>query len=225
MRTGDAAEYVRARTLFVEALEAVQADDRVPACPAWTVHDLLAHQVHQLAGACDGTFPLAEAIAALSAATSDERGTALRRQQAWIDDGVRSLRARDIGDLVDAWADLTDDAPAIALEGLLPDLAVHLFDLLGVVGDRSHRSDPLVFAALRFWAAQADARVRLAGGDGLRLVVHDGPSIGEADAEVNASGTAFELLRTITGRRSRQQCRDEVDAIAVYGWRDTPLDE
>jgi hypothetical protein len=225
MRTGDAAEYVRARTLFVEVLEAVHANDRVPACPAWTVHELLAHQVHQLAGACDGIFPLSDAIAALGAATDDERAAALRRQQAWIDDGVQSLQSRDLRRLVDEWADLTDTAPAIALEGLLPDLAVHLFDLVGVAGERSHRSDPLVFAALRFWAAQADARVRLAGQGGLRLVVHDGPSIGEADAEVSVSGTAFELLRTITGRRSRQQCRDVVDALAVYSWRDTPLDE
>jgi hypothetical protein len=225
VRTGDAAEYVRARTLFIEALAAVHADDRVPACPAWTVHELLAHQVHQLTGACDGTFPLSDAIAALGASTDDERATALRRQQAWIDVGVGSLRARDIPRLVDQWADLTDTAPAIALDGLLPDLAVHLFDLLGVAGNRSHRAEPLVFAALRFWAAQADVRVRLAGQGGLRLVVHDGPSIGEADAEVSVSGTAFELLRAVTGRRSRHQCRDGVDALAVYGWRDTPLDE
>ena len=212
-------------TLFVEALHTVDANDLVPACPAWTVHELLAHQVHQLAGACNGTFPVTDAIAALSASTDDERATALGRQHAWIDDGVRSLRSRDLPELVDQWADLTDTAPAIALEGLLPDVAVHLFDLLGVDGNHAHRSEPLVFAALRFWAAQADVRVRHAGQAGLRLVVHDGPSIGGDDAEVTVSGTAFELLRTITGRRARQQCRDGVESLAVYGWRDTPLDE
>lgn len=233
-RTGDGARYGEARALFVEALDSVHSAARVPACPAWSVVDLLAHQVHQLAGAGDGTFPVLDALAALVAPTADERRAASARQQDWIARGVQRWRRRPVPSLVEEWAALADDAPEIALAGLLPDLAVHLFDLLGAAGNRSHRDHPLVVDALRFWLGQADARVRLAGPGGLRLVIDHGPSIGEPDAELTVSGSGFELLRTITGRRSRSQrallrwtpdTTGAVEPVALYGWRDIPLDE
>jgi hypothetical protein len=226
--------YREARDAFVDVLGSVDALTLVPACPAWSVHDLVAHQVHQLEGACDGTFPVVDAIAALGSPDPAERRAAAFRQERWIDLGVRALEAHDVPRLVEDWARLANDAPDAVLVALLPDVAVHLFDLLGAVGSPSHRDHPLVFEALTFWAGYSDARVRLAGYAGLRLDLDDESCIGDSSAAVVVPGDAFELLRVITGRRSRGQVAalkragpnpNAIDAMSVYGWRDAPLRE
>ena len=58
--------YRKAREHFINLAGTVDPGATVPACPDWTVLELLAHQVHQLAGALDGSFPIADALAAVS---------------------------------------------------------------------------------------------------------------------------------------------------------------
>lgn len=226
--------YREARCAFVKSLDQGVAHLRVPACPAWTVHDLLAHQVHQLAGASDRTFPIVDAVTALAAKDPGERESARRRQEQWIERGVARLRRHGWSRLLRRWRSLVDSAPEVALEGLFPDIVVHLFDLHGVSAVRSDRDRPFVVEALRFWAEYADGHVRNAGRAGLRLDVSDSIRIGSEDAEVVIAGDAFELLRTITGRRSLDQAtarlggvddRESIQVVAVYGWRDTALEE
>jgi hypothetical protein len=226
--------YRDAHRLFLEALDAVAPDTVVPACPRWLVRHLLAHQVHQLIGACDGSFPVTDSIDAIAAADPAVRRAAAARQGRWIDEGVRRLQCSDVAALTTHWRSVIDDAPDVVLDALVPDLGVHLFDLLGAAADLSHRQHPIVMEALRFWADQADRRVRLLGTAGLRLEVRGSAPIGDPEAEVVVAGDAFELLRAIAGRRHRaeaaailQQITEPAiaDAIALYGWRDTPLDE
>jgi hypothetical protein len=232
--TPTSAEMYRAvLAAFAAATATVDADTRVPACPAWTVHELLAHQVHQLSGMCDGTFPLEAGLAALTAPTAAARAKGAREQQAWIDRGVAATRAAPVATLLADWSSLAGQASPSALAGLLPDV-VHLFDLLGTSRATTHRDEPHVGRALEFWGAMADVRLRTAGHDGLRLRVIDGSDIGNPDAAVVVAGTGFELLRTITGRRARTQARAlelvsgdpaALDDLALYGWRATALDE
>src|SRR4051794_40090948 len=151
---------------FVAALGSTPERARVPACPLWDAHDLLAHLVHQLQAANDGTFPVDDAMDALTAPTSAEGSRALERQEAWIETGVEALRLRPKETLVEYWQRLAEGALPQALAALAPDIVVHLFDLLGVKGDRRYRDEPFVAGALRFWAPVAIDRVRSATGMG-----------------------------------------------------------
>jgi hypothetical protein len=192
--------YRRAMVLFIEALAVAEDGMPVPACPAWTVRDLLAHQVHQLAAACDGSFPITDAMARLTAPEVSERREAGARQDAWIGKGLDARRGHSTAALIEEWTSLVALAPDEVLDALVPDVVVHLHDLLGAIGSRAHRSDAMVEEALRFWAAQAKY-------------------------EPTGDESAFELLRSITGRRSRSQAPSLPPYIAVYGWRADPLDE
>lgn len=193
--------YDRARAHFIAALERCQPAQVVPACPGWTVHDLLAHQVHQLHGALSGSFPIDDALAAIMSTDPRPRAAARERQDEWTRAGIDRLRGRSLSSLVDQWDALCEQSDPAVRGALVPDLVVHLFDLLGVVPSRELRDDPMVEEALTFWKGCAPG-------------AHAVP---EQDA--------FELLRVLTGRRSKEQAPWAPDDLAVYGWRRTPLDE
>ena len=221
--------YREAREHFIDLAGTVDGGATVPACPDWTVLELLAHQVHQLAGALDGSFPIADALAAVS---GDRQ--ALNRQQVWIDDGVQRWCQNGTRDLCDAWATLVADAPPVVLDGLLPDIVVHLFDLAGAAASKKYRREPMVTDAVRFWSTTAGERLAHLGYDGPLLQLGSGVAIGRPDAGVQIVGSPFEVLRLLTGRRARDQARIlvqrapdavSIDALSAYGWRDSPLVE
>jgi uncharacterized protein (TIGR03083 family) len=193
--------YDVARRQFTAIVRDAAATTVVPACPDWTVQDLLAHQVHQLSGASDGSFPAADSIERLSGANASTRHTAEERQEAWIRSGVAEWSTRSTRELLQAWSQLSNTAPREVLDALVPDVVVHLVDLQGAVGVSGARDDALVSRALEFWASIAGVAVP-----------------GGADER-------FELLRVITGRRSRSQAPDIGEAVALYGWREDDLVE
>jgi uncharacterized protein (TIGR03083 family) len=221
--------YLDIRHLFVGQAASIEAAVGVPACPGWDVHDLIAHQVHQLSSACDGTFPVQDALDAIAGADPARRREARARQDRCIAGGVAQLTVE--------WDALTPGAPTAAFAGLFPDLAVHFFDLLGSVGHAGYRDEAFVVAALRFWARYCEIRLQQAGRGPVRLELatsgREGP-IGPVDAPLVVAGTPFELLRSIVGRRSVRQAdalrwegADEVarECFSVYGWRVHDLDE
>jgi hypothetical protein len=193
--------YHEAKDAFSDALRLVSPDVPVPACRGWVVRDLLAHQVHQLTGALDGSFPLEDALQRLTARGPTERTAAGKRQDAWIAAGVARFRRQPIIELEETWTRLASDAPALVLDALVPDVVVHLFDLLGVLRSTELRDHPMVEEALAFWADAAEVPI---------------PEDG---------AMRFEALRAITGRRSREQVRWLKDDAALYGWRPEPLEE
>jgi|SRR5947209_5734638 len=232
--------YHEGHDLFVDALLSAPDDAPVPACPSWDVHDLLAHQVLQLEAAHDGTFPFEDAMSAIVAPTPEERVQALQRQERWIATGVARARSAARDGLLARWGDLTDNAVPQALGGLFPDLAVHLYDLLGALHSTQHRHHDLIAAALEFWTPFAIERVRLDTGCNIRVDIAD-PREGRSrqrdclDGDVIVTASAFELLRVVTGRRARSQAAgvlqwsvlDDriVAALPLYGWRAAPLNE
>jgi hypothetical protein len=230
--------YREAHELFIAALSSTSEHRAVPACPAWDVHDLLAHQVHQLRGVSDGAFPVRDSIDALSAAVANERTRASERQDRWIGDGVRARRTTPLSALVDEWKELLVSASPRALTGLFPDVAVHLFDLMGTVPSTAHRDHSIVVPALRFWVEGSTNRLKRAGLGALRvelsLTAQPDIVIGEVDAAIQMSGTPFELLRTLTGRRSLRQAQTlrwkgadarAIACVPAYGWRSESLIE
>jgi hypothetical protein len=234
----DAHRYLDLRDLFIAQAASIDQSAPVPACPGWDVHDLVAHQVHQLSSARDGTFPVDDALDAIAAPDPVRRDAARCRQDEWVARGVAARRGVPIRPLTAEWDDLARDAPTEALAGFFPDLAVHFFDLLGSVGRVEHRHAAFVAPALRFWAGYSETRLERARRGPIRLELAGIPgkedSIGPVDAPVVVTGTPFELLRAIVGRRSARQAdalrwegADEVTrgCFPAYGWRVTDLDE
>ena len=94
----------------------------VPACPLWTVFDLMAHVV---------SMPAAIAIGALPSGSIAE----------WLQNLVEDRRGQSVDALMEEWLSLDTALPAL-LHGpsglLFDDLAVHEHDLRGAVGAPDH---------------------------------------------------------------------------------------
>ncbi len=118
---------IRSRvTDTVAALDAAVWSRPVAACPAWTLHDLLAHMALLPAALASGDLPTGDV-------------------QQWIDDLVADGRQRTAVDLAAAWPDGPAIAPYLAGHALLlVDLAIHEHDARATIGLPPLRDRPEV---------------------------------------------------------------------------------
>lgn len=181
-------------------LSAEQLRLPVPATPAWSVHDVLAHLA---GGAAD---VLAQRLDGVPG-------------DAWTARHVAERRGRPVADLLAEWANASPAAEATLPErftgpNLAADAICHEGDLHEALGlarpDREH------------WQPFLDVLGHLPGrrlGDTATLVVTDERGqqwrcgTGESVTEVRADG--YELLRGLFSRRSRRQ-------IAGWDWSPAP---
>ncbi len=196
----------------IEDLDEAQVEQTVPACPDWTVRELLAHMVGLGADVLAGDEP------------DDHHATWTQRQ---VDERAeRSARA-----LVAEWRGLAPDLEAWMREhGARPlgDVVIHEQDLRGAVGrpgGRDTRAMGLVTRRmLGRLATSLEGRpaVALVGGSG--TWVSDGSDLQDAAVVLEASD--FDIARAVTSRRSPGQLRSWVvrgelepvlDAFAVLG--------
>lgn len=195
---------------------------RVPACPAWTVRDLLAHVTGVAADAVGGTY-------FLDAAQAWRDPVLAAARDAWTAAQVRSRRDHSAAALAAEWAGWATALEPI-LAGRVPppgspdwlltapvaDLAVHLHDARGSLCVPGDRDAPVTETGLRVYARWLGRRLDQAGRPALRLraagrswVEGSGPPAAEL-----AAGP-FELFRTLSGRRSLEQVR-------ALGWDGDP---
>jgi hypothetical protein len=160
----------------------------VPACPEWTVRDLLTHNVALPAAIGAGDLP----------------GDDLQR---WLDGLVERRRTEPLEELLAEWNTLDDVVGGVlsATPVLLDDLATHEHDLRGAVGRPDHRAleaDLVVPAALHPLAAGATER-------GLGAVVVESPdgSWRSHDAEPGwvLRTSAWEGFRSVGSRRTADE--------------------
>lgn len=199
---GDAYAGCRRRlTELVRPLSDEQAEMPVPACPLWRVHDVISH----VAGVVD------DALAGrLEGVATDP----------WTEAQVEARRDTPVGEILDEW-----DAAAPAFEALLDpigppgrqavlDLATHEHDVRGALRAAGARDADAVAIGAAFIVPilVASAAER---GIALRVeVAGDGDAAGAAAAAAGSEaglvlrGTAWELMRAITGRRSADQLRE-----------------
>jgi uncharacterized protein (TIGR03083 family) len=198
-RLGSAYEEARGRiSSLVAGLDDATASTLVPACPAWSVHDLLAH----LTGVC----------ADIRAGNVKDAAT-----DAWTAVQVEARKARTVSELLAEWsslappiAALVDDFPGRSGDQLVADVTIHEHDIRGALGQPGARDAVGISVALDF------LMMVYLGRDAIKLGLHGlevlagehewvvgtgGPPIGTMKAE------PFELLRAITGRRSATQIR------------------
>jgi hypothetical protein len=163
----------------------------VPACPAWTVFDLMAHVVSMPAAIGKGERP---------------PGTITD----WLQGLVEARRGQQVSQLTEEWVTL-DDAVAAILAGpggvLFGDLAVHEHDLRSAVGAPDHSALEVGVVLPRTLAGFA-APLRAAGLGALE-VRHDGHTWKSHDS---APGwtlhvSPWEAVRAVNSRRTADELR------------------
>lgn len=187
-------------TELVRPLGSQAAQIMVPTCPAWSVHDLVAHVV----GSADNVV-----AGRLEGAPGE----------AWTAAQVDARRDRSIEDVLAEWESL---APAIQKmidegthrgplhfrleEAATSDALSHEHDIRGALNQPGARDSDAVPVGLHFYSTN---RIDMAAMHGLslRIRVTDGTEFGDPDAEVTLTGEPFELLRALSGRRSAAQLR------------------
>jgi len=171
-------------------------DAPVPAAPAWRGRDVLAH----FAGVCEDI----ECGNLEGVATDGWTAAQVDKRRDWGTDQLLddwATRGRAIDALMDA-------NPPGRFGQLLFDAWTHEHDLRGAVGSPGTRDSAAGACAYAWVTPLLDGRDRDLGRAALALVDEHGSTVigdGPADASVRAS--RFELLRSLTGRRSLTQIR------------------
>lgn len=186
------------------SLDSTAAGAMVPACPAWTVRDLLAHVAGVSGDILTGN---------VAGAGSDE----------WTRAQIEARAAVPVVDLVAEIATKGGEVegaleflhPAVA-GAMLGDLVTHEHDLRGALGRPGARDSTGVNIALDSYVRFFGRRIKDAGRPAV-AVESDGRSwvagAGEPGARVMAP--RFPLLRALTGRRTH-------DEIRAFSWDGDP---
>jgi len=201
-RVDTGALYERTKANFVATVSALPDASlqlRVPATPAWSVRDVLAHVVG-LAGD-------------LNAQRFPEPGDA---GDAWTDRQVQRGRGRPIDDLRAEW---DREAPAFE-EGLrafgyemgshfVADLHAHFQDVRGAVGAPRESDELTVRVALDHYVGFVNGLLTEASWGTIELVTGgDTEQLGgTGDYRARLGAPPFEVLRSLSGRRSARQIR------------------
>jgi uncharacterized protein (TIGR03083 family) len=209
---------------LVAPLDDAGAAAPVPACPGWTVHDVVAH----LTGIC------ADILAGnLEGVTTD----------AWTAAQVERRREASLADVLAEWAEVAPPVEAMA-DGFGPaghqwvtDGATHEHDVRGALGAPGARDSAAVEVGAAFVAGRFLAGVAERGLPALAFRVDDRRWVSEpGPAAATLTTTPFELIRATTGRRSVGQLRaldwdgDPEPWLERWGWgpftvRESPLEE
>lgn len=176
---------------LVRGVTAEQAATRVPACPDWTVRDLLAHMVGLGADVLAGDEP----------DDHNERWTA--RQ-------VRARQGSDVAALVREWDEL---APRLVehMRGHdarpLNDVVIHEGDLRGALHAEPVDDDGVVVVRDRM-AGRVAKRIADAGLAPVRLMAPTwDAALGDGEPGLTLQAPAYDLFRAVTSRRSAAQLR------------------
>lgn len=200
---------------LVTGLPATRAATTVPACPDWTVRDLLSHMVGLGADVLAGDEP------------DDHHATWTARQ-------VEARRDRDVDALVAEWQEIAEPLRAwMAEHGTRPlgDVTIHEQDLRGALGEPGGRDTPAMAAMRDRFAGRFAARldpalppIALVGETWSWCSANEAGDPADAAVEVRASD--FDLARALVTRRSAAQLRawtvrgdvtPHLDAFALLG--------
>ena len=196
---GMAAQYRAGRLRIQELTQSL--DDAtlrriVPACPEWTIKELVAH----LTGVAADSL----------AANVNEMG-----RPNWTQAQVAARRDKSIDEIFDEWdsisaqiqATLDDLHPTLA-SALIGDLITHEHDLRGALADKEARDTEGVVTATSFYARNFGKRLKDAGLP--TVIVQAGEhewTAGREEPQGFVRGSLFEMLRGLTGRRTNDEVK------------------
>lgn len=175
----------------------------VPACPSWTVRDVVAHVAANASDVLAGR---------LTGPPSDE----------FTADQVAARRHLSMTELLATWA---DDSRGIEdlmrqlgrpMAILVADLVTHEHDIRGALSDADARDTEAVRLALDLGLEGLGARVSDAGLPALRVRADGSEEVcGPGEPAVHLEAPAYELWRALFGRRTDDQIR-------AYEWQGDP---
>lgn len=180
------------------------ADREVPACPLWTVRQTLAHLA---GGAADIS------VGNLARAGRDD----------WTAEQVQARADRSVTDLLDEWA---VTAPRIAGFLVGPaggqavfDALTHEFDLRSALGLARAEPDEVLPVAVAWLAPNFGRAVERRGVPALRVVADSGTwEFGSGEPAATLRGNDYDVLRSISGRRTREQVQTLLDGDVDTWW-------
>ncbi len=199
-------EYRLARLRIVDLVSSVSDEDAnliVPACPDWTVRDLLAHVCGIATEISEGNPPSGDS-------------------QAWVDKIVDDRRSKSVGELIDEWQ---RSGPAFEMMAattkrlsvpLSYDTVVHEHDLRHALGVPGARDSSGVLAAMHVgvWLMTNDLKRHgfgsvtfRAGGRDWHCGEGDQRLSLDLDADKRYATPVWELLRLTGSRRSLAQMK------------------
>jgi len=199
-------------------------ETRVPACPDWTVRDLVAHVTSIASDLAVGKMP---ADLNLIQFWDDDMS---RRREEFIDDALAKRRDLTLDQLLSEW-----DTSATRLEAMIrgeqpfpqgspplvewivvTDVGQHLQDLEGALGSSAHRDALATGLSLRSYVEAMRFRSAHDGLPALRIRAGSREwIIGDGEPVATLTGEPFELARAASGRRSPDQVR-------AYNWEGDP---
>jgi len=202
----EVADHYRTARLRITELVLSLDDDElartVPACPGWTVHDVVSHITGVADDALNGR---------MDGVATDP----------WTAAQVERGRGMATADLLERW---TEQAAVFESFPLPPqaviDLTTHEQDIRGAVDQPGARDTDEIQFAFELLAQRAVEEV-----PGLRVEA-DGTTFGPDDATSTLRGDRYDLYRAMMGRRSPAQLRAldwggeplaAVEAVAVFG--------
>jgi uncharacterized protein (TIGR03083 family) len=192
----------------------------VPATPAWTIKDVVAHVTHVAGAYATGHHSYSsQDVKELAVALRDD----LPDIDRWSQDGVDERRGCPLGQIIHEWLEQTT-ALCVMMAGGRPlpadvsrdvlawaavsDLATHAQDVRGALGlepDREAYATKLAYAS---FTMMLEVRAATADVPPLRIVTERGEvSIGASADPRTIEVDWYELLRATAGRRSVHQIR------------------
>jgi uncharacterized protein (TIGR03083 family) len=176
---------------LVSDLTHVEAATGVPACPLWSVHDVVAHLTGVTADALSGN---------MGGAPSAE----------WTARHVEKRRDLTIEAIVHEWdANAAQFEQAIASTRSGPavaDVASHEQDIRGALGVPGHRDNDAIAWCGTWMVPGLGGKITLAGLPAVRLRTETQDTVlGDGDPATTLELSDFDLFRAFFGRRSRAQ--------------------
>ncbi|MDQ3982747.1 MAG: maleylpyruvate isomerase family mycothiol-dependent enzyme [Actinomycetota bacterium] len=205
--TGSGEAYADTRRRIVDVVKDLDKGETrlvVPACPAWTVRDLIAHLAAVAVDMSKGN---------LEGVGSEE--WTLRQ----LDDRID----RTLDELLDEWAGIAGQVegaleylPKWAASMLVGDTVTHEHDLRGAVVRPGARDSDAVKISANGYARWFGRKVKDAGLPAVLVKWADGEWVaGNGEPAVTVGAPTFEMLRGLTGRRTRAE-------VAAFDWSDDP---
>ena len=246
MAIDPAAAYQQAQqalTGLVRGRDGDVLDTHVPACPLWTVGDVVRHLAGIARDVVAGALPTDfNPIESWQTTEGQQAG------DAYTDNHVQSRRDVPMQSVIDDWdattaellAILRKERPApqsMAFLEVVPvsDIAVHLQDVRGALRQPGDRDSQALRLALAAYAVGAGMRFSARGLPALRIRYGDRERVvGVGEPLATWTGDRFEVFRALAGRRSNAQIQAMqwegdpepfVPLISAYGARADDLVE
>ncbi len=228
---------------LVRPLPEGKLDARVPACPGWTVKDLIAHVTSIASELVGGRIPKD-----LNLVMIWDQGVARRREE-WIDHALTARREMTIEEILREWEDAgakleeilrgerppPSGSPPLMEWIVVTDIGVHHHDLRGAIGMSGDRDSLATGLSLRSYVEGMRGVSQVKGLPAFRIRAGSREWIvGNGNPVATVTADPFDLARAASGRRSPDQIRalewdgdpePVLELFYPYGVRDQALVE